>query len=109
DFENNRMVYWTFSENRPNGTVTAVAKGKLSTDERTMENVQVIYRATPDYDGRLHYGSRILFDGTGNIFVSTGERSDLETRPQAQDLNSGLGKVIRITKDGSPAPGNPFE
>ena len=38
-------------------------------------------------------------DRTGNLVVSTGERSDLVTRPQAQDLNSGLGKVIRITKD----------
>lgn len=109
DFEANRMVYWTFSENRPGGTLTAVAKGRLSNDERALENVQVIYRATPAYDGRLHYGSRILFDGDGNIIVSTGERSDLETRPQAQDLNSGLGKVIRITRDGSPASGNPFE
>ncbi|WP_353183738.1 PQQ-dependent sugar dehydrogenase [Parapedobacter lycopersici] len=108
-FESNRMVYWTFSDNTSNGTVTAVGKGKLSADERTMENVQVIYRASPAYDGRLHYGSRILFDGTGNIILSTGERSDLETRPQAQDLKSGLGKVIRITKDGNPAPGNPFE
>lgn len=109
DFETNRMVYWTFSDNTSDGTVTAVAKGRLSTDEQTMEDVQVIYRAGPAYDGRLHYGSRILFDGTGNLILSTGERSDLETRPQAQDLNSGLGKVIRITTSGSPAPGNPFE
>lgn len=109
DFEANRMVYWTFSENRPGGTLTAAAKARLSDDEKTLENVQVIYRATPAYDGRLHYGSRILFDRDGNIILSTGERSDLETRPQAQDLNSGLGKVIRITKEGDPAPGNPFE
>lgn len=109
EFEANRMVYWTFSENTPNGTITSVAKGKLAEDDSAMENVQVIYRADPAYDGGLHYGSRILFDGTGNLYVSTGERSDLETRPQAQDLKSGLGKVIRITKDGNPASGNPFE
>lgn len=109
DFTNNRMVYWTFSEDTPNGTLTAVAKGKLSTDEKTVENAQVIYQATPAYKGNLHYGSRILIDNTGNIIFSTGERSDLVTRPQAQDLNSGLGKIIRITKDGKVAPGNPFE
>jgi len=109
DFTNNRMVYWTFSENTSNGNLTAVAKGKLSADEKTIENAQVIYQATPGYKGNLHYGSRILFDKGGNIIFSTGERSDLVTRPQAQDLNSSLGKVIRITTEGKAASGNPFE
>jgi glucose/arabinose dehydrogenase len=108
DFSTNRMVYWVFSEKRPGGNLTAVAKGKLSTDEKTIVGATVIYRATPAYDGDKHYGGRILVDKSGNLFVSTGERSDLETRPQAQSLNSALGKVLRITKDGKPAPGNPF-
>ena len=108
DFSKNRMVYWTFSENTPQGNLTAVAKGRLSNDEKTIENAKVIYQATPAYKGTLHYGSRILFDKKGNLIFSTGERSDLETRPQAQDLNSSLGKIIRITTDGKPAPGNPF-
>lgn len=107
-FAQNKMVYWVFSEPSNEGNVTAVAKGKLSADEKKIENVTVIYRATPAYKGTLHYGGRILFDKAGNLFVSTGERSDLQTRPQAQHLNSGLGKVVHITKDGKPAPGNPF-
>lgn len=109
DFSANRMVYWTFSQSNPDGNLTAVAKGKLSQDEKSIENAQVIYRATPAHKSALHYGGRILFDKTGNIIFSTGERSDLETRPQAQFLNSSLGKVIRITTDGKAAPGNPFE
>lgn len=108
NFASNRMVYWTFSEKTAEGNLTAVAKGKLSADEKTLQNVQVIYRATPGYNGTLHYGSRILFDRTGNLVISTGERSDLATRPQAQSLTSGLGKVIRITTSGKPAAGNPF-
>jgi aldose sugar dehydrogenase len=107
-FASNRMVYWVFSENTPEGNLTAVAKGRLSTDERSMENVSVIYRATPAYRGTLHYGGRILVDKSGNLMVSTGERSDLATRPQAQELNSALGKIVRITKEGQPAEGNPF-
>ena len=107
-FETNRMVYWVFSEPSPEGNVTAVAKGKLSADEKKMEGATVIYRATPAYKGNLHYGGRILIAPDGNLLISTGERSDLVTRPQAQSLNSGLGKVIRITKEGKPAPGNPF-
>lgn len=109
DFTNNRMVYWVFAENTAQGNLTAVAKGRLSDDENKIENAQIIYRATPAHKSTLHYGGRILFDKTGNLFVSTGERSDLETRPLAQDLNAALGKILRITTDGKAAPGNPFE
>ncbi len=109
DFEKNRLVYWVFSEALPEGNLTAVAKGKLSADEKKIEGATVIYRATPAYKGTLHYGGRILFTKEGDIIISTGERSDLETRPQAQDVKSGLGKVIRITKDGKPVVGNPFD
>jgi glucose/arabinose dehydrogenase len=109
EFDQNKMVYWLFSEPRPGGNLTAVAKGKLSADEKKIEGATVIYRATPVYAGNLHYGGRILFDREGNLIISTGERSDIETRPQAQDLNSALGKIIRITKDGKPVAGNPFE
>ena len=107
-FADNRMVYWSYSENTADGNLTAVAKGKLSADDKQIENATVIYRALPAYKGNLHYGSRILFDKNGNLIVSTGERSDPETRPQSQSLNSALGKVVRITTDGKPASGNPF-
>ena len=107
DFANNRMIFWTFSEPVSGGNHTAVAKGKLSADEKTIENPTVIFRATPTYDGDKHYGSRLEFDKDGYLFVSTGERSDLETRPYAQKQDSYLGKILKITKDGKPAPGNP--
>lgn len=109
DFASNRMVYWVFSEKVDKGNHTAVAKGRLSDDEKSVEKVQVIYRALPTYDGDKHYGGRIIFDKDGNLFVSTGERSDKEPRPQAQDLRSALGKILRITKEGKPVAGNPFE
>ena len=108
DFAQNRMIYFTFSEPVEGGNHTAVGKGKLSTDEKSIENATVIFRATPTYDGKLHYGSRLLFDKDENLLVSTGERSDVETRPLAQDPKAYLGKVLRITKDGKPAAGNPF-
>ncbi|MFY7908692.1 MAG: PQQ-dependent sugar dehydrogenase [Emticicia sp.] len=108
NFQKNRMIYWTFSENVQGGTLTSVAKGKLSADESKIEGATVIYRATPAHKGNLHYGGRILFDKDGNLFVSTGERSDKVTRPQAQELNSSLGKILHITTDGKPVAGNPF-
>ena len=81
NFAQNRMVYWAFSEPVEGGNHTSVAKGKLSIDETKIENAIVIYRATPAHKGNLHYGGRVLFDKNGYLFVSTGERSDLSTRP----------------------------
>jgi len=106
-FTTNRMIYWVFAENVGGGTQTSVAKGKLSQSEQTIENATVIYRAGPAYNGTLHYGGRILFDRTGNLVLSTGERSDLATRPLAQAATTGLGKIIRINTSGQPASGNP--
>jgi len=108
DFTKNRMVYWSFSEKSAAGNLTAIAKGTLSSDEKRIENATVIYRANPAHPSTGHYGGRILVDKSGNLLITTGERSSLETRPQAQFLTSANGKVIRITKDGKPAPGNPF-
>lgn len=107
-FSSNRMIYWCFSEPVQGGNHLAVAKARLADDERSLQNVAVIYRATPTYDGDMHYGGKVLVASDGNLIVSTGERSDLATRPQAQQLNSALGKILRITKDGQPASGNPF-
>jgi glucose/arabinose dehydrogenase len=106
-FDSNRMVYWAFSEDVSGGNLTAVAKGRLSDDEASIEDATVIYRAIPAFNGELHFGGRVLFDKTGHLLVSTGERSSLETRPQAQSVAAALGKIIRITTDGEPAPGNP--
>ena len=108
DFAANKMVYFDYSEPGPDGSLLAVAKGKLAPDETHLENIQVIYRAEPAWKGKLQYGSRILFDKDGNLFVSTGERSAKEVRVQAQQLNSALGKILHITKDGKPVPGGPF-
>jgi len=107
DFAANRMIYWVFSEASNGGNQTSVAKGRLANDEKTIEGAVVIYRANPPNASTLHYGGRILFDKTGNLVVSTGERSVLETRPLAQSVTAALGKVVRITKDGMPASGNP--
>lgn len=107
-FENDRTIYWSFTEPRKDGNGTSVARGVLSADSSKLENVRLILRTQPTYTNNMHYGSRLAFDKDGMLYVTTGERSDLETRPQAQQLNSHFGKVLRIQPDGSPAPGNPY-
>ncbi|RWY48163.1 PQQ-dependent sugar dehydrogenase [Mucilaginibacter gilvus] len=108
DFANNRMVYWDYAEAVAGGNVLAIAKGKLAANESSIEDIQVIYRALPAYRGPLQYGSRILFDKQGNLFVSTGERSGNDIRMKAQDLDAAIGKVIHITKNGLPVANGPF-
>jgi len=108
EFGTTRMIYWDYAEQVSGGYLLAVAKGKLSADETKLENIQVIYRANPPYNGTLQYGSRIVFDQQGNLFVSTGERGAADIRVKAQDLNAAIGKVLHLTKEGQPVPGGPF-
>ena len=107
-FTTNKMIYWDYAEQTSEGSLLAIAKGKLSADESKVENIKVIYRATPAYKGSLQYGSRILFDKQGNLFVSTGERGANDIRVKAQDLTAAIGKIIHITKEGKPVPNGPF-
>ncbi len=109
EFDDNRIVYWTFSKNGTVGTATAVAKGRLSDDETQIENAEVIYIAYPEFDGKGHYGSRIVWDNNGDMYVSTGERAISSIRGKAQDLDAAIGKVLHFTRSGEPVPGGPFE
>ena len=108
DFAKSRMVYWAYSEPQSKGVLLAIAKGKLAANETAIENQTIIYRATPAHTGKLQYGSRIVFDKNGNLFVSTGERSDKSVRVQAQHLNSSLGKILHLKPDGKPVANGPF-
>lgn len=108
NFETDRMLYFTLSLRSSLGSVTAVGKGRLSEDQTSLTDFRVIYQATPYFNGVGHYGSRIVFDKEGYLFVSTGDRQSLQTRANAQSLDNGHGKILRITTDGQPAPDNPF-
>ncbi|OGN42685.1 MAG: glucose dehydrogenase [Caulobacterales bacterium RIFCSPHIGHO2_01_FULL_70_19] len=108
DFADDRMIWWSYAEPRDGGNATSVARGRLSEDGTRVENVQVVFRALPAYDGDKHYGSSLAFAPDGTLFVTLGERSDAPMRPQAQDLGSHMGKTIRINADGSVPRDNPF-
>lgn len=107
DFSRNRAIYLSFAEDRGDGqNGTSVARGRLSQDETTLEDIQVIFRQEPSYKGTQHFGSRLVFDRDGNLFVTLGERNDL--RDQAQNLGNHLGKIVRIKPTGGAASDNPF-
>jgi aldose sugar dehydrogenase len=64
NFDSDRTIYWSFSEPRQGGNGTSVARALLSSDRRGLEQVRVIFRAMPTYDGTMHYGSRLMFGQT---------------------------------------------
>ena len=107
-FATDRTIFWSFSEPRGDGNGTSIARGTLSADRRRLENVRVIFRVQPSYDGVQHFGDRIAFGPDGMLYASFGERSDKPMRRYAQQLDSHLGKVIRITPDGQAPRDNPF-
>ena len=109
NYARNGLIYWSYAEPRDGGNGTAVARGKLVLGaEPKLEKVKVIWRQTPTLDSSLHFGSRLVFARDGTLFITTGERSILEGRVQAQRLDGTLGKMIRIKPDGSVPADNPF-
>jgi glucose/arabinose dehydrogenase len=104
DFAASRRIYLSFAEPGDNGTAgTAVATATLG--EAALSDLRVIYRQQPKLEGPNHFGSRIVFDGAGHVFISQGERND---RPTAQKLDMLQGKLVRLNLDGSVPADNPF-
>jgi aldose sugar dehydrogenase len=107
-FDADRAIYWSYTEPRPGGNGTSVARGVLSADRRSLDQVRVLLRTMPTYDGTMHYGSRLTFGPDGMLYITLGERSNASMRKYAQQLNSHLGKILRMKPDGSVPDDNPF-
>ena len=99
-FTSNKTMYWSYSEKYGGGTLTAVAKGRLDEAAGKVDNITVIFRATPATKGNLQFGCRLVFDKKGDLYVSLGEKFAPEVRVQAQSMSSYLGKIVKITPDG---------
>ncbi len=108
DFASDRMVYWTYAKPVDGGFATAAARGVLSDDMRELTRVEDIFVQQPASPVDKHFGARIVFDGQGHAFITTGEHSAPRERVKAQELGTTFGKVIRVTLDGSVPPENPF-
>ncbi len=112
DFARNRTVYFCYSEPGLGTTnSTALARARLSGDRRTLEDVKVLFSQKPKISSALHFGCRIVertVNGQpdGTLFLTLGDR--FSQREQAQKLDSHLGKIVRVGKDGSVPKDNPF-
>ena len=105
DFRKTRAIFLTFSKSYLRGGGTALAVAALSSDNRKLENLRVIFEMASPSSGGRHFGSRVVEAQDGTLFLTLGERGD---RPTAQDLSLHNGKIIRIRRDGSVPPDNPF-
>ena len=114
EFETNRLVYLSFSKPNADGSqgTTAVVRGEF--DGTALNNVEEIFEAQAWSETGGHYGSRMVFDRDGYLFITVGDRQaeasaevDLRNHP-AQDLASHQGKVIRLNDDGTVPADNPF-
>ena len=108
-FAQNGWVYISYAEAGDGDTAgAAVARAKLAPDDAgggRLENPEVIWRQVPKLEGRGHYGHRLLFGDDGKLWISSGERQHFDP---AQDMQSNLGKILRLNDDGSVPADNPF-
>jgi len=106
EFAKDRTVYLSYAEEGSDGKAgTAVGRGQLSEDRARLENFNVIFRQQPKLSVGNHFGSRLVFDRNGYLFIALGENNQ---RPTAQDLDKLQGKIARILPDGEVPKDNPF-
>jgi glucose/arabinose dehydrogenase len=105
EFKNNQMIYFSYAKKADGDQAkTAVGKAKLVADE--LKDVKEIWQQKQSIKKGYHYGSRLVFDRTGHLFVTLGDRNYGKDR--VQDLSTHFGKIVRIDTDGNPAKDNPF-
>ena len=105
DFATDSMIYWSYAEAADDGETagTAVARGRLQGS--ALVDVKRIYQQQPKLSTGAHFGSRLVFDGKGHLFITQGENNQ---RPTSQELGKLQGKLVRINPDGSVPDDNPF-
>jgi glucose/arabinose dehydrogenase len=109
DFDTDRTIFLTYAKPVGDGlSATAAARARLSEDLTALTDVTDIFVQDPPAASRNHFGSRIVPEKAGTLFVTTGERFAPDQRVKAQDLGAGHGKIMRIREDGSASPDNPF-
>jgi glucose/arabinose dehydrogenase len=104
DFSTNQLVYLSYAEGTLKDNGTAIARGRLTSSG--LEGVEVIFRMQTRKDTPVHYGGRMAFLPDGSLLLTSGD--GFNYREAAQDIQSQLGKVLRMTDEGQPAAGNPF-
>ena len=104
DFARNRLLFLSFAEGDEKANRMAIWRARY--EGGRLRDGRVIFRASPDKAGAGHPGGRLLFLPDGTLLLAVGD--GYEYKAAAQDMGSHLGKILRLTRDGGRAPGNPF-
>lgn len=107
-YDENQLVYISYVETDDSGMGAAVARARLVLDNDnngSLEDLEVIWRQVPKKSGEGHFGYRIAFDDDGMLWISSSERQKFDP---AQDMESNLGKIVRLSDDGRAPDDNPF-
>lgn len=107
-FEQNRQVYISYAAAGQGGYGAVVARGELdlsNAQQPQLKNLKTIWQQVPKVQGQGHYAHRLLFGPDDKLWISSGERQKFDP---AQDMQSNLGKILRLNDDGTSASGNPF-
>jgi aldose sugar dehydrogenase len=103
DFASNQLVYLTYSKPVEGGATTALFRGRLEGD--SLVDGRDLFVAEAATGTRVHFGSRLVFDGDGHLFMTIGDRGVME---EAQNTSNHQGTVLRLTLDGEVPADNPF-
>ena len=103
DFDDNGWIYLSYAKRGEGGGGTVIARTKMEGNKFGV--IEELFSAQPRSESGVHFGSRIVFDGDGYMFFSSGERG---TKENAQNLGNHLGKVLRLHDDGKVPDDNPF-
>ena len=103
-FSENRWVYLSLSKGNEDANATQVVRGRY--DHGRLNNVEVIFTAKPLKANSVHFGARMVFLPDETLLITVGDGFDY--REQAQNMNSALGKIIRVTASGGIPADNPF-
>ena len=103
----NNWIYLTYAGANDNGSgyATHLGRARFDRNDLSLYDFEVLFVAEPFHSQTGHFGSRIVFDNDGYLYMSSGDRRDRHT---AQDLSSGWGKIFRFHDDGSIPDDNPF-
>jgi glucose/arabinose dehydrogenase len=108
DYADNGIIYLSYAESGPGDTRgAAVMRAVLELGELggRLSDAEVIWRQYPKVLDDGHYGHRLAFDNEGYLWISSGERQKFTP---AQDMQSNMGKILRLEEDGSIPSDNPF-
>lgn len=103
EFADNRLLYFSYSDQTSDGMTTRVARARYEAGQ--LHDLESVFEALPRSSGGRHFAGRLVFDPKGYLYISVGDRGEMA---RAQDPADHAGSIIRLNDDGTIPGDNPF-